>query len=95
MMEPVKGIERYTRRPGPGGETGGSYYRIRCRHCSSVFERKARKYSGPPPDLEGEVLPEAKKRPVGTCCTARGGRCAPAAGEFWRRPRRRKRPRSW
>lgn len=60
-MEPVKGIERYTRRPGPGGETGGSYYRIRCRHCSSVFERKARKYSGPPPDLEGEVLPEAKK----------------------------------
>ena len=59
-MEAVKGIERYTRRPSPG-DAGGAYYRIRCRLCSSVFEHKARKYSGPPPDLEGEVLPEAKK----------------------------------
>lgn len=61
MIETVKGIERYTRRPGPGGESGGAYYRIRCRRCASVFERRARRYSGQPPDLEGEVLPEAKK----------------------------------
>lgn len=61
MPETVKGIERYTRRPGPGGEGGGSYYRIRCRYCTATFEHKARKYSGPPPDLEDEVLPEAKK----------------------------------
>ncbi|PZQ82675.1 MAG: hypothetical protein DI549_10880 [Ancylobacter novellus] len=61
MLETVNGIERFTRRPGAGGEGGGAFYILRCRRCPNKFEHKARKYSGPPPNLEDEVLPEAKK----------------------------------
>lgn len=55
------GIETFTRRPTAGGAAGGTFRRITCRCCPKVFEMKARRFMGRAPDLEEEVLPEAKK----------------------------------
>ena len=55
------GIETITRRPTGAGDAGGTFRRLSCRCCPAVFEMKARRFIGRAPDLEEEVLPEAKK----------------------------------
>ncbi|MDQ0349756.1 hypothetical protein [Ancylobacter vacuolatus] len=55
------GITTFTRRPTSADDPGGTFRRITCRCCPNAFEMRARRFMGRVPDLEGEVLPEAKK----------------------------------
>lgn len=75
MSEARDGIESFHRRTTGAGEPGGTFRRLHCRCCPNVFEMRARRFNGPAPDLEEEVLPEAKKAGWDVLHGARRARC--------------------